>query len=232
MEPIYKMKTKTVVLILALLFLASCKRLDLESTKVHPLINAFEYSDKCPLACWMGIHLGTTTAKEALTILEASSQIIPGSLKILDNELRGQWFSTRETTAESVFYIVLSKGFAESIVFSSLYAFTMANFTKLFGDPSEMTIWVEDSPDGPYLTYVVFYSSPKIAILGDPLGSFSGPSSGDQIQNLWINMDYETVEATVVDEGNHRQAWIGYGHLQEYLPGFVVPEISTQLPSP
>jgi len=196
-----------------LLLLIGCAPVDKRrSRENYPSVetNAFEYSQQCAHLCWLGINPGITTKEEAGAILRASNRIDQKTFHRSDDGIETFWFFEKTKTLKAEVLVSFESGLVKSIQLTNLIPFILNDFVEILGAPDEISIDVGSSPHGEELiTYDIYYHS-KIIVSPITRGEWNGPDPNDYVSMIFLN-----TENTVQD----RQPWLGYGHLQEYLPG-------------
>jgi hypothetical protein len=53
-----------------------------------------------------------------------------------------------------------------------------------------------------------------------------GPDPNDYIEDMYLdtNLDDKNLYPWIIIDNGNRQPWLGYGHLDEYLPGVEIPK--------
>jgi hypothetical protein len=186
------------------------------------MLNAFEFSEKCPHMCWQGINPGVTTTDEALALLKASDQI--GQTSYIDDEpnktLWLHWFTDKSKTFHTGVYLGYENGIVTSISFQNLYPFRIKDLISILGEPSEINITQEIEADAEFIRYSVFYPEQRIQI---EVGGvhWNSPNPNDDVQSLGLNIEFYNPlrprQKWII------QPWLGYGHLEDYLPGIRIP---------
>jgi hypothetical protein len=188
-----------------------------------PSMEVFEFSNRCPHICWLGINPGLTTAGVAVAILRASNQIDPKRLQVSDASISAVWFAGRVKTYPCNVKVRLERGLVTSITYDRL-PFTLYDFVDLVGEPNEINIGLQTGPDQAYIQYWVYYLEKKIFIAVSP-GSRNGPDPSDRVGALILNLE--------LDKSNYLygdiQPWLGYHHLQDYMPGTEIPPLNNPI---
>jgi len=196
-----------------------------------PSLEAFDASEKCPYICWLGINPGMTSAEQAHDLLRASDQIDQKTFHVSKEGIGTIWFTEKSKRIYSSVGITFANGLVKSVSFDNLRLFKMGDFINLIGEPDEISIRVDRAPDAEYISYMVYYGKRK-TIIWVLTGSNTGPEPTDPIQMLIISTNLETPRSPnwLADFDNQRQRWLGYGHVEDYLPGVATPV--SDLPTP
>jgi len=208
--------------LLMILLIISCAPNLSGNDAYQPSLEAFEVSEKCPNICWLGIHPETTSVDEAIAVIMKSKQINRKEfLQISDVSLQTVWGYTDKTgTFSSDVWINFDSGFVRSIHFGQLAPFSIKDFVSMLGEPDKILIKIDHTIDGGDLvTYSLYFSSRKASLFVYP-GSWDGPNPDDYITSLVLNSEFTYPK---IFEGEKQQSWIGYGHLQDYLPEQELP---------
>jgi hypothetical protein len=185
-------------------------------------MEAFEFSGQCPQICWMGINPGATTLDDAVSILNSSNQIDQEQISISGDNIFATWNARSIIDFTSGIEITSDNGLVRSISLMSL-SFTMGDFVNLLGEPDVINIQQDTNSDNmEFITYSVYYSASKTMITVNIYNN-NGPDSTDRISTLILNI--ELINWTPFPEQGEFQPWLGYGHLQDYLPGVDIPAI-------
>jgi hypothetical protein len=206
----------------ALFLLSGCAGAPAEN---EPPINAFELSEKCPKVCWMGIQPGVTTQSETLRILESSGQIDQRSVEKRESRLLFPWFVDKNKNLYYTVGIDIENDVVSWLSFLLFKNISLRDFILAFGEPDEISIARKDAPDDIYLYYILYYSEKQIMI--EVLTwDFSGPQANDFPRFLGINLEFDgdKLPKWKGEKYAERKPWLGYGHIEEYLPGVTLPE--------
>lgn len=210
-------------LLMLLLFIASCDNMISSTTpsKTIPRREAFEVSDKCPHLCWLGINPEVTSDDDAVSILMATSQINQEKLfQRSEAELRTIWFTDNTDKYYSRVRLVFSGNIVKSIHFNLLTPFTVSDFISMLGEPDTIIIELDKTIDGgDIVNYAVYFSSQHVSLSVYP-GRWDGPHPDDYVDTLTLNAEFTYPDFFI--EGKI-QSWLGYGRLQDYLPGQELP---------
>lgn len=210
------------VMILMLVFLTGCQSVSNNIT--NQPIQAFEISEKCSHVCWLGINPSITSVEDAEALLRASNQIDQKTIVGSGDNIQVLWFTDKTKNLYSYVYLTYRKGLVQTIDFSTLSNFTLNDFTAFFGEPDEITIQVEQAPHGWISTYTLYYSASKTMIY-TLSGGLEGPNPNDFIDDLSLNAEFDGSDLPPwrADDYENRQPWLGYGHIEDYLPGLELP---------
>ena len=186
-------------------------------SRYHLLLDAFDASEKCPHLCWLGINPGVTTKDEVRHLLRASEEIDQKEYHVDTNGIYTNWYY--ESTKELFAYVHIE---CANDVVSTIYLYFMApikisDFVKLLGEPPQISVSIENEPDTVFVNYSLYYPSRKIFV-ESTVWDKTGPTPSDMVRELSINAKFD-------DEHLKLQPWLGFGHLQEYLPGQKLPPI-------
>jgi len=164
--------------------------------KDSPDIKAFKPSANCPNVCWMGIHPGTTSAGQAISIITNSKDV--EQIQISGDHISAIWVPDR--TREYPNDVGISVAFSNALVKSvSLEAAGLINidvrdFMSLVGEPDEIKIYNSCifyfAGDSCYSDYILFYSKMSAAVYINH-GNGGGPASDDFITKITINLPVE-----------------------------------------
>ncbi|MBT7190806.1 MAG: hypothetical protein HN916_11490 [Anaerolineae bacterium] len=212
--------------VILLLFLLLCCMLTIGVGKevfFRQPIKAFELSEECPNICWLGIHPGTTTTEETLDFLFTSNLIDRDSIVMSSDGIRVAWV-TQVTNIHMGYVGIAFEEELVTVVSGSLSQVTVGDVIQLLGEPDEISFELIIPPDSAqYILYMLHYSSPKAMFEVDPVGHIVGPASDDSVNIFYINASGEPISNWKVDAYKNRQPWLGYGHLEEYLPEEDIP---------
>jgi hypothetical protein len=112
-----------------------------------------------------------------------------------------------------------------ALSFQLLKKISLGDLIAVFGEPSEISIADSDAPDAIYLYYILYY--PEIQVMIDVHNyDYSGPQANDFPLFLGINLEFDGDKLPNWQARKYadRQPWLGYGHIEEYLPGVILPE--------
>jgi hypothetical protein len=213
------------IMCLPILILASCTPANLPPASATPsrvpIGSSFTFNQECPHVCWLGINPGITTPDEAEDILMAAKKIDQDRLfQRSRTELKTIWFTENTNTFYSRVWLHFDGNTISSIHFNMLSPFTVGDFISRLGEPNSIIIELDDPTDGAVRTeYAVYFSPQKVSLSVYP-GSWDGPSPNDKVDALTLNAEF--TYSIFLSEGT-KQPWLGYGRLDEYLPGQVLP---------
>ena len=213
------MKINTILLSL-IIFLASCSLKNSNSANAE---FSFVVNEDCPNVCWLGIHPGTTSIEDAKLILMTSDQIKKNDFfQVTNDGLQSVWrYSDKSNNYVSDFQLYFNNDTVSSIQFNTLAPFTLGDFISLLGEPETIIIKLDKTIDGGDLVhYAVYFPLQRVSLSVYP-GSWDGSSQGDQISLLTLNGEFTY---SFFLKGEQPQLWLGYGHLDEYLPGVEIPK--------
>jgi len=213
---------------LILLLLASCVKVfpDVNESLI-PLEEAFVFNENCPHLCWMNINPETTTIKEAIALLRNSDQIDWESIEETEGSVYVKWFNRRNK--KGYVSVLIRSGSENSIVqsirFDQLYPYNVDGFTKLLGEPDDISISLNEMDGIRSVNYALYYSSSKTFLYINNNAITTGPNSEHTIGYSYLNIDIQNNDFPqwAIDNYNNQQPWLGYGHLEEYLPGVEIP---------
>jgi hypothetical protein len=210
---------KNMVWLLSSLLLVSCQISPLVSWKATPMtpIDGFKFDQHCPHGCWMDINPGYTTAEEVKVKLKASSGVELSAWQEDNNEIyvTAKWFTRHEHCDVD---ITLDNGIVKNIYFGMPTPFKMSDIISAIGEPDEIGISKSMTPDaGILIPYLVYYRSQQLAIVVGN-GRLDGPSLNDDVDLIILNVDKNSIYPIYSYEWQHLQPWIGFGHLNDYLP--------------
>lgn len=203
-----------------------------ETPTLSPTVSLTEYPTTIPMIerlqglvidhhclhfCWLGINPGVTSVEEAHTLLEASNKI--NQINVTETYIGAVWQDDTDA------FLYFEKGLVKSIYLSALKIlgdFTLHDFIEFLGEPDEIGVTLYQSPHCEYVLYSIYYSSRKI-VVSVSYGSWNGPNSFDLIDAIALNTEFDEYLQHRYLQPPNRQSWMGYGHLQDYLPGQVLP---------
>jgi len=187
-----------------------------------PLANFFEFNGACPQTCFMGIMPGITKRENVSTLLSTSDQFSVPVFRKEENDFIVQWYLIPSTQVSTWVNISINPqdDLVQSIIFKSIDPYRINDFAGLLGEPDEISAFVEEPADARYISYSLYYSKINV-LLYIQTDRFTGHQKDDVVDQLYINapMDEEHVPPWIVTHYNNRQPWLGYGHLEEYIPG-------------
>jgi hypothetical protein len=183
-------------------------------------LNTLQLNEQCPHLCWLGINPGVTTYQEAKTIMSSSDQIDQKRLEVTPSEISAAvWHSDPTDFYDGNAAITFENGIVKTIILG-VPQLRIKDITKLIGEPDKISYFVVDVADGPGKIAVsaIYFSSHKIMITtGD---DWSGPDPDNQIDGLYLNTEFNN---TILPDYRPIQPWLGYGHIEEYLPDVATP---------
>jgi hypothetical protein len=213
-----------------ILIMAGCRLIPNAVTPMAdpPSLNAFEFSNRCPHICWLGINPGVTTPEDANARLSIANDIDQSSLRTSSDEATAIWFANSTHTQFWHVGISFDQGFVTSISFDGgTHPFRLGDMIGFLGKPDDISIRLIEEPDARYLDeYTVIYHDADAALLVSPDNSF-GPAATDRVKILLMNTAFGNVYIPewLAQAYETRQPWLGYRHLKEYLPGQNPPPI-------
>lgn len=212
---------KKIVLGLLLLLLTGCQP--------SSPIEAFDISENCPHVCWLGINPGTTTATNAIKILNKSSHIEQKSITGDEKTgIQAEWYAVRNFS--NSIGISFKDDIVTQIYVSNVYPLSMGDLVKYLGEPDGISVKLNIVADAVYVDYILFYSLRQSAILAFTINN-NGPDPADKID--WIVLATDLSKSNWLgDSYADRQPWLGFGHLKEYFPGQDIPNLGSWAPGP
>jgi len=217
------------IMCLIFLFLISCAPVPASLTPVTvsptpaptnppsvPMSSVFTYNQKCPHVCWLGINPGVTTAEEARTILNSSSQIDQTSYISNGEGFRFVW-NSRYPLKNRV-SIAVKNGIVQDIYIDFYTIVKIQEFIDLIGQPDEISIRKVQVPDARFIDYILYYTSMN-ALIFVSTNNETGPDIEDSVNFLNLNIapDDPSLPMWISEQNEFRQPWLGFGHLEEYL---------------
>jgi hypothetical protein len=207
-----------------MMFLVGCSSIPADN--LAP-VSLFNVSESCPNVCWLGIQPGVTTAEEAYQILLNSKYIDRKSVdwykspnEWYPDGISARWLTEppRGRYVDVVLNIENDK--ILTMWFDDLWSITLQELINIFGEPDKISIfYVRYSPGWPYIEYTLFYHVPEITVHFFSLTELTGPDPGDVVNRLILNQsDFENPGSDYHELYEDSQPWLGYGHLEEYLP--------------
>jgi hypothetical protein len=217
-------------MILLLMFLTSCQIASNDTTSQS--IQAFEISEQCPHVCWLGINPGVTSVEDAEAQLQASDQIDHKTIVKSENSIEAIWHTKNTINIYSPIGLAYKGSLVQTIYLTLLSGFKLNDFIVLLGEPDEISIHIEPA-DNRSIIYTLYYSSSKTMIYSIS-GGPEGPSPNDSIYILSLNAEFDSSDLPVwrANDYENRQPWLGYGHINDYLPGQVIPTASNGTSNP
>lgn len=173
--------------------------------------------DRCPHFCWLEINPGVTTVEEARALLKASSQVDQTTISETATEILVDWDGLPVS-------ITIENSLVKEIIFGVQdLVLRMFHFSAFLGEPDEISIRVLHTYHCDEVVYDLYYSSRKAAVTVF-YASPGGPNLYDSVSGMTLNTEFDLSD---------RQPWLGYGHIQEYLPEKKLPSNPCQsLPTP
>jgi hypothetical protein len=204
------MKKMMTISLIVIVFLSGC------TPALSPDIDAFEFSERCPHICWLGIQQGITTEEDALEILGSANRIEAAPFLASEEQPTTlRWYTTRKSDEYKAYVkIWFTEGHVQKISWMILYPFSVGDFINLLGEPDTISFDVVDAPDAYFTTYELYYASLDLVISANPIGHVTGPAAGDRVEGMDLGSGYIPPA---------HQPWLGYGHLTDYLPDMIIP---------
>jgi hypothetical protein len=184
-----------------------------------PKMDAFEVSENCPYLCWKGISPGKTTYTEARHILQTSWDVDQRSFRSRNKNMYVNWFTERTRMRSADVWILVENDVVQSITFGTLGPFQLEDFVSLLGEP-ELIEFEYQNYGRPLIKYTVHFHKYCLSLIV-VTGFTRGPHPHDYIGNLTIRN--KVLCSPGFDENELIQPWLGYGRLDEYLPGYDFP---------
>ncbi len=212
---------KEFIFVLFLLLLTSCQ--PVPSTIAPPRIDGFEFNDNCPHMCWLGINPGTTTEAELRKMLSDPARFRE-TMPLVDKAgIQIVWFSGEGKSNPVMMTIRLINGAVGQISFFNMTRYSLQDFLNTLGEPKSISIRYAPG-DAIYIEYAIYYPSQKMMIWNTS-STGHGPEPEDTIEYLMLNieMNDDNIPRQLSDLNKSQQPWLGYGHLNDYLPGQQVP---------
>jgi hypothetical protein len=169
----------------------------------------------------LGIKPGTTTYNEVKQIVNSSKAFDKEYLQLFDDRISTLWSPGRSRAYPSGVTIWFEGELVKSISFHGT-PYTVQEFIDLLGEPDEISISLALAPDAKFLHYFVFFASSKTLIEVYPTFQDTGPDPRDRVFDLLLNTEFN--EETVPEGSGSIQPWLGYGHIEEYLPRIETPQ--------
>ena len=100
------------------------------------------------------------------------------------------------------------------------YPLTVGDLIKLLGEPEEISIFVEFGPhNDSFVWYQLYYSSPRVIIeASNTRGEVAGPQPNDDMRFFMVDITNDKLLGKAQKVYEEAQPWLGYGHLEDYLP--------------
>ncbi len=213
---------KIILFSLFLLFLTGCQPSPTETGNM----DEFELSEQCPYVCWLGINPGITTAEEAMSIILSSNQINEDTLLELDEKTIYLIWETQNHRSSVT--IGFEKGLVEGIGFAVPTNYKVNDFVNLLGKPAETLVQFHEEVEISFYSYILFFPLTRTVIFSSSANP-DGPNPEDSIDHLSLNIGVDEITSNNSPVINI-QPWLGYGHLQDYLPGVDISILGTQTP--
>jgi hypothetical protein len=176
----------------------------------------------------MKINPGVTTMEEATTLLIASDQIDQQSIQNTEYGIAVKWLMGPKNTSYAWVKIYASDNGIDvkSITIGRLFPYTVKDIIDFLGEPDEISIALRIEPDARYLDYALYYTSLNTFFYAGTRGKMIGPDPNDYIEDMYLdtNLDDKNLYPWIIIDNGNRQPWLGYGHLDEYLPGVEIPK--------
>lgn len=201
----------------------------LTSCAPAPVIPPFEYNQKCPNVCWLGINPDITTAEEARKLINSSNQIDQGSSIEDKNGVSVEWFTKQMGVNPARVGMVLDNGKVSSLNFLFPAGVQIQEFIDLLGEPDEIRVRKVEAAELTYIEYIVYFTSIKAVALASSK-SDDDPSLEDWAELLILNnwSDDPNAPNWLLQHKDFHQPWLGFGHKDEYLK-HVVPLFPDQV---
>jgi hypothetical protein len=212
------------LLFFCLLLLTSCATISHTGSidSVPPIRDVLDTREACPHLCWLGINPGATATGQAKTLIGNSNSIDQQWTRVSDSDLFARWFVGGSRSSTCTIGIQLEKGVVQSISLGPM-PYTVGDMVEIIGQPDQIAITQLTAPDQPYFTYALYYVNRRVTV-DVHTTSTNGPQPTDKGYDLWLNAEFYAV--THPQEWGKPQSWLGYGHIQEYLPGLQIPPTS------
>jgi hypothetical protein len=162
---------------------------------------------------------------EAEVLLQASNQIEHKSIFWSEEGIRLLWYTRKTEYSYSYVYLTTNNDLVQTIHFTTLSNFTLEDIINFLDEPSEISISMQKTADAWINTYTLYYPQSKTMIYSGKANDLTGPSPDEYIEILSLNADFDSDDLPPwrADDYENRQPWLGYGHLEEYLPGVEIP---------
>ncbi len=171
----------------------------------HAPINAFKPGENCPNLCWMGIHVGTTSAGQAVTLLKNAKNI--EQVQLFGSSIQAVWLHHGIQESETSVSLQFSNGVIESMSLHAFEFFNVGDLLSVLGEPDSLNIHNDCGMDS-CTDYLFYYSTFDTTVKVWP-GGTRGLAPTDPVTEISVNMHKESPE--------YLQPWLGYGHLTDYL---------------
>ena len=187
----------------------------------HP-VETFEYSERCPNICWLGIQPNITTKDEVRAILKASDLIERKSIEWSDNEVTALWSVKYIGPVNAHIDVGIEDDMVSYIAITQPHPLTTADLIELLGSPEEISIFVDHSTS--FTWYYLYYFSLRVIIEAwNNRGEVAGPQPNDDIMFFMVDITDNDLLGKHQRIYEEAQPWLGYGCLEEYLPGEEIP---------
>lgn len=184
-----------------------------------PKMDAFEVSENCPYLCWKGISPGTTTYTKARKILQTSWDVDQRSFWSRNKNMYVDWFTERTRMRSADVRILVENDVVQSIIFGTMSPFQLDDFISLLGEPDTIKITYEDYGK-PIIMYKVLFEEYCLSFT-TKTGYLRGPYPDDYA--YFLEIKDSLLCGSEINNKDLFQPWLGYGRLDEYLPGYDFP---------
>jgi hypothetical protein len=173
--------------ILLLIVLTGCQLTphSIMEKNVVPSIYGFDFSQNCPHGCWLGINPGITTADEAKSTIQASSQVDKQQFLEFPDGIIAGWYPKNSTNATCTVGLRFEKGVVDTLYVTNL-DYTVKDFVGILGQPDLIKINVQKGIVD-LMAYSIYFSSRKVMI-GVLTADLSGPAPSDTGLTVWLNV--------------------------------------------
>lgn len=191
----------------------------------RPETHPFIYNQQCPHVCWLNISPGFTTMEDARSLLAASNQISKlreGSDIDINNDLgfRIKWHTKQmgDKVADVYVGIVGEQGAVNTVNFDFPAYITLKEFVDLLGEPDEISVMKQETPEITYVEYLLYYTEEKVLIASNTK-DLTGPEMTDPLGMVYLNIDLDSTNLPnwVKTQWTLRQPWLGFEKMDEYL---------------
>lgn len=198
--------------------LTGCSPIQFESQQDYQYpIETFEYSEQCPKVCWLGIQPDVTTKEDVRKFLKTANNIENSSIKWIEQGVSATWVENKGGPIWGKVSIRFEKDKVSSIDFNQLELLGVDDCVKMFGEPEEISIYLHQTPHELfYLTYYLYYSSPRVIIKSSTGSDPVGPAPDNTVDTMtfYLEDNLGQMQQRIYDDA---QLWLGYGHLEDYL---------------